>query len=172
MCILGLVQFYFIIYFILVGLHRSVFISVILAGVGALFLLFTIILCCGLLCYFKFCRDRQNTEIPKVINLETTSFERKPSIRGSFRNKDNSGILQQSPSNISSLWTFASDGQSNSIPITIASSVAVSPGPPLPSLGPTTSMVTEDEFRLPNGVTNFARQNLKVLNLHMNVVTE
>lgn len=52
--------------------------------------------------------------------------------------------------------------------MTAASSVAVSPGPPIPSpvpttpAGPTTSMVTAPEFQLPNSVESFPRQNLKV----------
>ena len=147
------------------GLHENVFIAVILGAVGVVFIILIIFLLCLLCCYCICCRQRNNNNIPKAI-LETTSFERRPSLRGSLR-KDNSGILQQSPSNVSSLWTFAADTtRSQTIPMTIASSsVAVSPGPPVPSPipppdGPTASLATE--LHLPNDVHSFPRQNLHV----------
>ena len=152
-----------------VGLAESVFIAIVIAAVGVVFLAVAILLCVCLLCRYCCCKGvRQNDSETPRIALETTSFERKPSMRGSYRFKDNSGILQQSPSNISSLWTFQGDGHTNSVPMTTASSVAVSPGPPIPSpvpttpAGPTTSMVTTADFKLPSGITSFSRENLKV----------
>ena len=143
-----------------VGLDQTVFISIILGAIGVLFIFLIAVLICLLICYLKCCNKRNN-HVPKAI-LETTSFERRPSVRGSLR-KDNSGILQQSPSNLSSLWTFTAD---TSIPMTVASSsVAISPGPPIPSPvpppnGPTASLATE--LNVPHSMSTFPRQNLHV----------
>ena len=149
---------------LLVTLEQNVFIAIVIAAVGGIFLLLSFILCCGLLCRYCCCQRQKDSEIPRIA-LETTSFERKPSLRGSYRFKDNSGILGKNTSNPSGMLTFQRNNP-NSIPMA-ASSVAVSPGPPIPSpvptpAGPTTSMVTSPEFQLPNNVTSFPRQSLKV----------
>lgn len=143
------------------------FIAIIVAAVGGLFLVLAFVLCCCLICRFCCCQKQRESEIPRIA-LETTSFERKPSLRGSYRFKDNSGILDKNTSQ--NTWTFQKNNNANAtvIPLTAASSVAVSPGPPIPSpvpttpAGPTTSMVTSPEFQLPNNVASFPRQNLKV----------
>ncbi len=166
MCTATVYNWFFVIS-ILVGLEQNVFIAIIVAAVGGIFLLLSLVLCCGLICRYCCCQRQHDSEIPRIA-LETTSFERKPSLRGSYRFKDNSGILGKNASNPSGMLTFHSNKNNpNLIPMTTASSVAVSPGPPIPSpvptpAGPTTSMVTAPEFQLPNNVTNFPRHNLKV----------
>lgn len=154
---------------LLVGLEQNLFISIVLAGVGVIFIILIVLILCCALCYIK-CRSRdRSTNGHQKAVLETVSFERRPSLRGSLR-KDNSGILQQNPSDLSSLWTFTTDN-SNSVPMTaVSSSVAVSPGPPVPSPippppdGPTASLATE--LNLPHGISSFPRHKLMVCTVH------
>lgn len=135
------------------------------------FLIITIIIILVFLCYRCCCRKPRPHNDPKV-KLETTltSFERRPSIRSSIR-KDNSGILVQSPSNLSNLHTWAVDQptqNNHQMPpsASFISGIPVSPGPPVPSPAPPSlatanSMLTiEDEMML--NVPNFPRKNLKV----------
>lgn len=150
-----------------VGVEQNLFIFIVLSAVGLIFIFFIFLLLFFAFCYVK-CRhrDHHGNGQQKAV-LETTSFERRPSLRGSMR-KDNSGILQQNPSDLSSLWTFTTENsKSNSVPMTVvSSSVAVSPGPPVPSPippppdGPTASLATE--LNLPHEISSYPRNRLMV----------
>ena len=158
-------------FFLLVNLEQNLFISIVLAAIGLIFIILIVLLLCCTLCYVKCRRRDHSTNGHQKAVLETVSFERRPSLRGSMR-KDNSGILQQNPSDLSSLWTFTTDNsKSNSVPMTVvSSSVAVSPGPPVPSPippppdGPTASLATE--LNLPHGISSFPRHKIMVCSMH------
>lgn len=144
----------------------------VLGGVGVLFLLLTLVLIFGVACYCCFCKRKVQKQngAPKT-SLETTSFDRRNSVRASLR-KDNSGILAQSPSNASNLWTYTTDqpqnsGQHHQTTSLVSGSIAVSPGPPVPSpvpalIGPSGSLATEEEEEFSLSLPNFPRHNLKV----------
>lgn len=158
------------------GFHITEFIGLVLGCVGALFLILTILLILGVACYCCCCRRRN---VPKQNGvsktaLETTSFDRRASFRGSLR-KDNSGILAPSTSNMSNLFLHATDqppsGGVHYHPAAslVSGSIAVSPGPPVPSPvpPPTSSLITDDEDgyninSLPLSLPNYPRHNLKV----------
>ena len=158
------------------------FIGIVLGCVGALFLILTILLILGVACYCCCCRRRKARKQNGASKtaLETTSFDRRASFRGSLR-KDNSGILAPSTSNMSNLFLHATDqppsGGVHYHPATslVSGSIAVSPGPPVPSpvpppIGPASSLIIDDEDgytnnSLPLSLPNFPRHNLKVFNV-------
>ena len=87
-------------------------------------------------------------------------------MRGSMR-KDNSGILVQSPSDLSNLWTLNNDRRDNHIVMRSlgSGSMVVSPGPPIPSPvppGPTGSLVTVETSPAPKDFPHFPRSNIEV----------
>lgn len=147
-----------------VGFPTNTFIVIVLGAVAGLFLLLTLLVVCGLVCCL--CKKKSRPSSTSKVALETTTFERRPSMRGSIR-KDNSGILAQSPSNLSTLWTLNNDRQENHIAMQSmgSASMAVSPGPPMNSSvppGPTGSLATVQTSPPPKEFPNFPRTNIEV----------